>query len=45
MSAIKEIMTEVIQDQPEDASFEEILKELAFAQMVAKGLPSNRTEP
>ncbi len=42
MSAIKERMTEVIQSQPEDSSFEEILKELAFAQMVARGLDDSR---
>ena len=38
MSAIKERMTEVIQEQPEDSSYEEILKELAFSQMVERGL-------
>ena len=30
MSVVKERMTQVIKDQPEDASYEEILKELAF---------------
>ncbi len=31
-------MTEVILGQPEDASYEEILRELAFDQMVQRGL-------
>jgi hypothetical protein len=38
MSAIKERMTRIIQIQPEDASYEEILKELAFEQMIILGL-------
>ena len=42
MSAVKKRMTEVIQEQPEDASFEEILKELALARMVERGLQDAR---
>lgn len=42
MSAIKERMTEVIQEQPEDASYEEILRELAFGQMIERGLRDSR---
>jgi len=42
MSAIKEKMTELIQNQPEDASYEEILKELAFEQMITQGLKDSR---
>jgi ribosomal protein S3AE len=38
MSAVKEKMTEVIQNQPEDATYEEILRELAFEQMIVRGL-------
>lgn len=38
MSAVKDRMNEVIQSQPEDASFEEIVRELCFEQMVARGL-------
>jgi len=38
MSAIKEQLIRVIQDQPDDSSAEEILKELAFAAMVERGL-------
>lgn len=35
-------MTEVIQSQPEDASYEEILRELAFEKMIARGLKDSR---
>jgi predicted transcriptional regulator len=34
----KERMLQTIQDLPEDSSYEEILRELAFARMVARGL-------
>ena len=42
MSKVKEMMSEVILAQPEDASFEEILRELAFEKMVEKGLADSR---
>ena len=42
MSAVKEKMTEVIQNQPEDATYEEILRELAFEQMIVRGLKDSR---
>ncbi|MES9858035.1 MAG: hypothetical protein ABW166_15755 [Sedimenticola sp.] len=42
MSAVKERMTEVIQSQPEDASYEEVLRELAFEQMIERGLDDSR---
>ncbi len=48
MSAIKEQMSATIQAQPEDASYEEILRELAFGQMIARGLEdveNGRTVP
>ena len=38
MSAIKEQLIRVIQDQPDDSSAEEIIKELAFANMIERGL-------
>jgi predicted transcriptional regulator len=38
MSAIKERLIQVIQDQPDDSSAEEIIKELAFANMIERGL-------
>jgi hypothetical protein len=38
MSPSKEQLIRVIQDQPDDSSPEEILRELAFATMVERGL-------
>ena len=38
MASIKEQMIKIIQEQPEDSSFDEILRELAFARMVERGL-------
>jgi predicted transcriptional regulator len=38
MSSAKETMTEIIAQQPEDSTYEEILRELAFAQTVQRGL-------
>jgi predicted transcriptional regulator len=38
MSSVKARMTEVIQEQPEDATYEEIMRELAFERMVERGL-------
>ncbi len=35
-------MTEVIQSQPEDATYEEIMRELAFERMVERGLEDSR---
>lgn len=42
--SVKEQMTQIIQAQPEDSSFSEILKELAFALMIDRGLQDSRTE-
>lgn len=38
MSTIKERLAEVIQQQPDDATFEEIFRELAFERMIEDGL-------
>ncbi len=38
MGPIKERMARLIQQQPDDASYDEILRELAFARMVERGL-------
>jgi hypothetical protein len=46
MVSVKERMTEIIQELPDDSSYEEILCELAFARMIERGLAdskSNRT--
>ena len=38
MSQVKERMTEVIQQQPEDSTYDEILRELAFNTMLQRGI-------
>ena len=38
MLSIKKQMTKIIEGQPEDSSYDEILRELAFARMVERGL-------
>jgi hypothetical protein len=38
----KEKITEIIQQQPDDSSYDEILRELAFARMVERGLEDSR---
>ena len=43
MSTTKDKMTEVIKSQPEDATYEEIMRELAFEKMVDRGLADSRT--
>ena len=42
MPNIKEKMTQVIQAQPEDATYEEIMRELAFERMIERGLVDSR---
>ena len=44
MPLIKERMAEVIQEQPADASYEEIMRELAFELMIERGLEDSRKE-
>ena len=38
MASTKETLTEVIARQPDDSSYDEILRELSFARMVQRGL-------
>ena len=38
MATVKDELTKLIQDQPDDSSFDEILRELAFNLMVQRGL-------
>ncbi len=38
MSTAKETMAEIIASQPDDSSYDEILRELAFARMIQRGL-------
>lgn len=43
MLSVKTRMAEVIQEQPDDASYEEIIRELAFEHMVERGLEDSRS--
>jgi len=43
MSSLKVRMAEIIQEQPEDATYEEIIRELVFERMVERGLADSRT--
>ena len=42
MTSAKTRMVEVIQEQPDDATYDEILRELAFRRMVDRGLEDAR---
>jgi hypothetical protein len=42
MISPKKQMTKIIHEQPEDSSYEEILRELAFARMVERGLADSK---
>ena len=38
MQNYKKIMTSIINSQPDDASYEEIMRELAFERMIERGI-------
>ena len=38
MASAKEEITQIVQQQPDDSSYDEILRELAFARMIDRGL-------
>jgi predicted transcriptional regulator len=40
---IKEKITKVVMSQPEDATYDEIMRELAFSRMVDRGLEDVRS--
>ena len=42
ISTVKEIVTEVILEQPEDSLYEGILRELALEQMIERGLKDSK---
>ena len=42
MITAKERMTDIINSQPGDSSYEELLRELAFNRMIDKGLKDSR---
>jgi len=41
---VKEKITELVLSQPEDSTYDEIMKELAFARMVDRGLEDVRAD-
>lgn len=43
MATAKEQMARIIEAQPDDSSYEEILRELAFARMIERGLANSDT--
>ena len=38
MPSVKEQISKIIDEQPDDISYDEVLRELAFARMVERGL-------
>ncbi|QWR78227.1 hypothetical protein [Candidatus Magnetomonas plexicatena] len=42
MDNVKDIMTKIIQQQPDDTSYDEIMRELAFERMIERGLDDTR---
>ena len=45
MLTVKERVSEIVQAQPDDSSFDEILRELAFSRMIERGLADSRHRP
>lgn len=44
MSAAKEHIKELVSSLPEDSSYDEIFREIAFARMIEKGLLDSRAK-
>jgi len=44
MSMAKQKMQEIIESQPDDASYDDIIRELAFERMISRGLKDAREE-
>jgi predicted transcriptional regulator len=42
MATVKDRMKDIIEGQPDDASYEEIMRELAFERMVERGMEDSR---
>lgn len=42
METAKKKIAEIIEQQPDDSSYDEILRELAFVRMVERGLEDSR---
>ena len=44
MFSPKEQMAKIIQEQPDDSSYDEVLRELAFARMIERGLKDSEAD-
>ena len=44
MASAKEQMQAVLQQQPDDSTYDELLRELAFARMIERGLADSRAK-
>jgi len=44
MNTAKELIQNLVQSQPDDATYEEIVRELAFDRMVQRGLEDTRKQ-
>lgn len=44
MESTKEQMVKIIAEQPDDSSYEEILRELSFARMIQRGLEDSKAQ-
>lgn len=42
MMSVKERIVQLVNEQPDDSTYDEILRELAFARMVERGLEDSR---
>ncbi len=42
MDSAKELMARIVQEQPDDSSYDEILRELALARMIERGLADSQ---
>ena len=42
MANVKDLMTKIVQEQPDDASYEEIMRELVFERMIERGVDDSR---
>jgi len=42
MTTVKERIVRLVNEQPDDSTYDEILRELAFARMIERGLDDSR---
>ena len=44
MASVKEQITKIIEEQPDDSSYDEILRELAFSRTIEQGLEDSKAD-